>query len=580
MIYFHQVRITLILFFCLICIQTQAGHVEAWIAMERGQYTDALKHYKQLATMGDPVAQAQLSSMLFLGDGIPKNIEEAQRLANIARPQLELLAEAGDSRAQVVLGSLYRDGRGVSKDEQKAMTWYRRASEKGSATAQVSIASMYLNGIGVSRNLQQVEAWVRMAAEQGHARAQATLGVMLANGEGVAKNEQQAVTWLRKSAEQGFAKAQSALGAMYLTGRGLSKDDQQAVTWFRKAAEQEDAFGQHSLAYMYLNGRGVPKDVQQAFNWYFKAAVQGDAGAQNDLGVSYSTGRGVPKDEKYAYFWWLIASAQGNPQAVSNRDSAEKRLGPDQIAAAQTAARSWKPGMAPIMETIPQPLPERVGPNNHTAPSAPRTLSRTTPESTGSGFAVAPNQLITNAHVVEGCLRVSLSGRGTATVLAMDKSNDLALLQTDRLPVFASFRAERLRQGDPIAVVGFPLAGILASGAQVTSGNVSALAGLQNNSSFIQISAPVQPGNSGGPLLDTAGSVTGVVVSKLNATKIAELTGDIPQNINFAVSPLILRGFLDANNVQYQIQSTNRTLSIADVTDLARKFTYLVQCWR
>lgn len=553
-----------------------AGPDEAWAAMQRDHYAVALKEYQKLAANDDPIAKAQLSSILFLGNGQPKNIEEAQRLATIAYPRLELLAGAGDPRAQVVLGSMYRDGRGVSKDELNAMKWYRKAAEQGNSTAQINIASMYLNDTGIPKSLQlqQAEVWVRMAAEQGHPKAQAALAAMYANGDGLVKDAQQAVAWFRKAAEQGFAKAQSGLGSMYSAGRGIPKDDQQAVAWFLKAAELGDTFGQHSLAYMYFNGRGVPKDEQQAVTWYHRAAVQGSAEAQNDLGVSYSTGRGVLKDEQQAYFWWLLASAQGNPQAIGNRDSAEKRLTREQIASAQAAARTWKPGMSGNIEPKKQPFAERV------APSAPIAAASASPSSTGSGFAVAPNQLITNAHVVEGCMRVSLAGRSVANVLAMDRRNDLALLQTDRLPVVASFRAERLRQGDPITVVGFPLAGLLASGAQVTSGNVSALAGLQNNSSFIQISAPIQPGNSGGPLLDAAGRVTGVVVSKLNAAKIAELTGDIPQNVNFAVSPLVLRGFLDANNVQYQAETSNKTLSTADVTDLARKFTYLVQCWK
>jgi uncharacterized protein len=103
---------------------------------------------------------------------------------------------------------------------------------------------------------------------------------------------------------------------------------------------------------------------------------------------------------------------------------------------------------------------------------------------------------------------------------------------------------------------------------------------MQNDSRFIQISAPVQPGNSGGPLLDTSGNVVGVVVSKLNAQKIADATGDIPQNVNFAISPLVLQGFLEANSVDYQTAPSVRKLSTADVAEAAKRFTYLVECWK
>jgi TPR repeat protein len=577
MLYFNRAYFALFLLFLFSSGPSHSGPDKAWAAMQRGDDATALNEYRPMAESGDPIARAQLSFLLFFGYGTSINIEEAQRHAQIAHPKLEKLALEGDSRAQSVLGSLYRDGRGITKDEQTAMLWYRKAAEQGNASAMLNIAKMYLDGIGMPKNNQLFVTWLRMAAEQGHARAQSALGVSYLKGEVIAKDMQLAVAWFRKSAEQGDAFGQKNLAFMYAGGLGLTKDEQQAAVLLRMAAAQGDPEAQENLGSLYATGRGVPKDEQQAAVWFRMAAMQGNAKSQNNLGFSYSIGRGVPKDDQQAYFWWLLASAQGNPQAVGNRDAAEKRLTREQIASAQAHARSWKPGMAGITESTPQPFAERSTPS---APPAPRVSASTTPVSTGSGFAVAPNQLITNAHVVEGCARVSLGGQGSATVLAMDRRNDLALLQTDRLPVVASFRMERLRQGDPITVVGFPLAGLLASGAQVTSGNVSALAGLQNNSSFIQISAPVQPGNSGGPLLDTAGRVTGVVVSKLNAAKIAELTGDIPQNVNFAVSPLVLRGFLNANNVQYQAESTNKTSSIADVTDLARKFTYLVQCWK
>jgi len=193
---------------------------------------------------------------------------------------------------------------------------------------------------------------------------------------------------------------------------------------------------------------------------------------------------------------------------------------------------------------------------------------------------LARDRLITNAHVVEGCARLSLADGRAAQVQALDPRSDLALLNVSGLATLATLRAGRLRQGDAVSVVGFPLNGVLASGAQVTAGNVSALAGMQNDSRFIQISAPVQPGNSGGPLVDASGNVVGVVVSKLNALKMAEITGDIPQNVNFAVSPLVLQGFLEANSVDYKAEPSTRNLSTADVAEQAKRYTFLVQCWK
>ena len=171
-------------------------------------------------------------------------------------------------------------------------------------------------------------------------------------------------------------------------------------------------------------------------------------------------------------------------------------------------------------------------------------------------------------------------------VVARDAGNDLALLKAPvRLPV-APIREDRgIRAGDSVVAVGFPLPGLLASEANVTTGTVSALAGIGNDTRFLQMTVPVQPGNSGGPLLDLEGRVVGVVVGKLDALEVASATGDIPQNVNFAIKASVVRSFLDASGVAvagrvlvaepaYPI-----TLSPAAVGADAKAFTVLVECW-
>ena len=127
---------------------------------------------------------------------------------------------------------------------------------------------------------------------------------------------------------------------------------------------------------------------------------------------------------------------------------------------------------------------------------------------------------------------------------------------------------------------GYPLRGVLASEANVTTGSISALAGPRDDRRLFQMTAPVQPGNSGGPVLDLSGNVVGVVVSKLDAIRIARATGDIPQNVNFAVSAGTTRAFLDAQDVPYKTAPSLANHSPADVAAKARKFTVLVECWK
>ena len=377
----------------------------------------------------------------------------------------------------------------------------------------------------------------------------------------------------RQLADEGDAVAQFGLGHLYAYGQGVSKDEKHAAQWYRKAADQGVAIAQSLLGSMYYYGRGVPKDDQQAVQWHRKAADQGDASGQYNLGVMYANGEGVPKDQQQAYFWWLLASAQGNERAKQNRDILERALSSSQRAEAQSAARNWK--AKTDEETKSAPL---IG--GFAEASRPSTAAPRGPESTGSGWAISRTQLVTNAHVVAGCSRLAAAGRGAVQVQAVDARSDLALLTVANNPAVAALRSTRLRQGDAVTVVGYPLSGMLASGANVTAGNVSALAGMQNDTRFIQISAPVQPGNSGGPLLDASGNIVGVVVSKLNAVKVAQITGDIPQNVNFAVSLFTLQGFLEANGVDYATAPSTKNLSTADVAEIGKRFTVLLECYK
>jgi S1-C subfamily serine protease len=215
------------------------------------------------------------------------------------------------------------------------------------------------------------------------------------------------------------------------------------------------------------------------------------------------------------------------------------------------------------------------------AAADPRPASR----SFGTGFFVtADGYALTNHHVVEDCRSIALlTDRGPlpARVVRLDERNDLALLfvESSGKVAAASFRAAPgIRSGDSVVVAGFPLPTVLQNGLNVTVGNVSSMAGIGGNSALLQMTAPVQPGNSGGPLLDMAGNVVGVIVSKLDALGVAKETGDIPQNINFAVQGSIARLFLDAQGVRVAEKPSSSALAVGDVVEYARAYTFQVEC--
>jgi len=201
--------------------------------------------------------------------------------------------------------------------------------------------------------------------------------------------------------------------------------------------------------------------------------------------------------------------------------------------------------------------------------------------STGSGFFVDhKGSVLTNNHVVDNCKIIKVNG-SDVNLKSQDQSNDLALLQGKGSPEQAHFRSGRgVRLGESVIAAGYPLRGMLGDGLNVTTGIVSSLSGLSNDSGKLQISTPVNGGNSGGPLLDEAGNVVGVIVSKLDAINAAVVTGELVQGVNFAIKGNVARTFLEMNEVDYQVRSSEANKSTANIADEAGKYTALVECWK
>lgn len=147
---------------------------------------------------------------------------DAYRAANYARALKEWLpiAELGDSDAQVYLGSMYRNGYGVTRDYEQALAWCRKAAERDNALAQSHLAFMYGNGLGVAADAAQALAWYRKAAErgQGNATAQYDLGYAYESGYGVKADTLEAKQWYARAASQGHLAAQARLASLQTSG--------------------------------------------------------------------------------------------------------------------------------------------------------------------------------------------------------------------------------------------------------------------------------------------------------------------------------------------------------------------------
>jgi S1-C subfamily serine protease len=230
-----------------------------------------------------------------------------------------------------------------------------------------------------------------------------------------------------------------------------------------------------------------------------------------------------------------------------------------------------------------------------TSPAKSTTTAAAVPSSTakpaklvdvnGAGFVVSANgHIVTNNHVVSGCVgdihgNLTAESAMTLRVVSRDETNDLALLQAPKnFKEIAAVRGTAIHSGDSIIAIGYPYHGLLTSDFTVTTGIVSSLSGILNDTRYLQISAPIQPGNSGGPLFDTGGNVVGVVSAKINALKFAKATGDLPENINFAIKTGAVRDFLDNSVVAYQTAAPGAELKTAQIVTNARAYTMLISC--
>jgi TPR repeat protein len=530
-----------------------AGWEEGQAAWERRDFAAAAAQYRPLAEEGNAAAKARLGQILFFGlGGVPRDDAEALRLLSAA-------AEAGDPLGQHALGTAYLAGRGVPKDVAKAIEWLGRAAERGFPESLNALGELYFSGAGVPRDEARGVEFFRRAAEKGYPASLEKMAELRWNGRAVPIDRAQAVADARAAATAGRPVAQFILGVALLTGEGGTKNLPEAANWFRRAAERGHPQAAHNLGAMLASGNGLAANLPEGYFWL-------SVGAER-----------APANLKATY--------------LRDRDGIASRLSPQDLAQARARLAAWKPvssgavGPAGGAERDVPPSASASPPGGKAPPPAVSGNGGRGRMATGTGFVVGRDgTVLTNAHVVESCRSISVTpadGQAIpATVQAKNSGDDLAALKTTlRLDDVARFRADRpLRSGDEVVVIGFPLSSLLSREANITAGVISAMAGLRGDARHYQITAPVQKGNSGGPLADMSGTVVGVVSSKLNAMKIAGQTGDIPQNINFAIKADIARRFLDDNSIRYETASAGPVGSAADVGERIKRVTVFIQC--
>ncbi len=195
--------------------------------------------------------------------------------------------------------------------------------------------------------------------------------------------------------------------------------------------------------------------------------------------------------------------------------------------------------------------------------------------SSGTGWLVEGGLVVTCWHVVEDKKTISILSpslnKQQVTVLAKDANNDIVLLALCEKAATLKglpLAIEPPALGQEVFTIGYPLVDVLGKEPKVSSGIVSALSGMRDDARFLQVTVPVQPGNSGGPLLTRKGEVVGIITSKLSALAMLMWSGDIPENVNFAVKSRYVLDLLKSS--QRQPPQGNASGQDAKVSDVVK----------
>ncbi|WP_411819481.1 tetratricopeptide repeat protein [Hyphococcus formosus] len=228
-----------------------------------------------------------------------------------ARAALEPLDQAGDADAQHLLGYLYENGFGVTRDLQHAVNLYLRAARGGNAEAQFALGELAYEGEGIEQNAKTAAGWYLLAAKQDHALAKLRLGVLYAEGNGVKRDRQKALSYFEDAAIAGEPIAQRNLAIAYLSGDGVAQNLGKAAEWFELAAAKGDAVANYNLGLLYQSGRIGPPDLTASAEKMRAGAEAGFPPAMVGLGLLLHETGGA---DELPVDWFELAAAQGDPQ--------------------------------------------------------------------------------------------------------------------------------------------------------------------------------------------------------------------------------------------------------------------------
>lgn len=521
------------------------------------------------------------------------------------------------SAAAFNLGEVYLHGEGVKQNLETAENWYLLAIElgfydaksrlvdinrlrftKGDRSAAARIGNAYLNGEGVEKNIDEAKWWFEKASEARIADGYYGLAQIYKD-----TSAEDYHLYLNKAASSG---SPSAMRELYEYYKKSSTD--KAIIWLKQCAYANDPECQYLYSLALSRGEGIKQSFIEAYAWakLVENSILKAKWLLNDL-KNILNKEEIEEAESLAQYLfgadaiqngneiseqalrWRVTQVQSKLKLLGYYDGEiDGLLGPNTLSAinnfkANTGIESLSSDISSgLLARLELALlgfstfDEMINKNN----------SNIEIKSTGTGFFVNHDaHIVTNSHVVDDCSTITIRINGKNIPVALldtDPIVDLALLKSNLKNINAVplRTGERPDLGEEIIVLGFPFAGVLTSDLQLTTGVISGTSGIFDRDIHYQLTAAVQPGNSGGPLLDYSGNVIGVIVSKLNLGAFLLVYGTIPENINFAIKLNALKKFLDDHRAKYIQGPATRRQSSVDIGRKGRKYTFLVACWR
>lgn len=566
---------------------------------------EAARLIKKAASKDFPSAQAQLASLYRTGaGGFEVDYKKAFEFAVKAD-------EKNEPDGSVELGVLHEWGLGVPKNSKKAQALFIKASaqgysealgflalsyarnneykkslnianegdKKGDILSKSVLAGIYYSGFGVEKNFDKAKLLATESANKDNAMGQYILGEIIFQSRKSENYKAEAVKWWTKAAEQknlGSISSLNRLGRYYLFDAN-KYDASKSFAFFKEAADLGDEYGKLNVARAYISGAGVEKNSPKAVEILTELSKKGNAEALSELAYCYNRGDGVVKNQAEALVCLYLSNANGanwNEQLIADL---ERRLSPQSVVLCQQKAEQIF-----LRQNYERDEGFQNGGDSNTPKSSEPT--RKLPEPAGSGILISKDGLIVTAyHVIENAKGVAIKtskGAFNVRILAADKPNDLALLQIkDSKGEFTAAPlapSAKVKLGQTVFTLGFPNSALQGFNVKMTKGEISSTSGIQDDPRQFQISVPVQPGNSGGALFDEHGNVIGIVVAKLNEKVAKEITGNSPQNVNYAVKSSYVFPLIEQSDSQSAPPNEETNLKFEEVVEKVKESCVMV----